>query len=144
MDTTEYGFDALFIDEIREDFKCVVCHLVLRNPVQIMSCGHRFCSPCFDRMKDRAEQSQSPLVCPVDRELVSMKEVFPDRGISRTIGNLKVRCPNVEQGCVWVDDLRELNQHEQQCEYRVIPDESGLSFQKNGSDVILQQILSRL
>merc|ERR1711962_1948224 len=144
MDTTEYGFDALFIDEIREDFKCVVCHLVLRNPVQIMSCGHRFCSPCFDRMRDCAELSQAQLVCPVDRELVPMKEVFPDRGISRTIGNLKVRCCNVERGCDWVDDLRELNQHEKQCEYRVMSDSSGMPFQENGNDVILQQIISRL
>ena len=51
MDTMEeqYGFDADFVGEVPEFFKCVVCHLVLREPVQIMTCGHRFCKPCFGR-----------------------------------------------------------------------------------------------
>merc|ERR1712136_725636 len=84
------------------------------------------------------------MVCPVDREVVQMNEVFPDRGISRTIGNLKVRCVNVERGCEWVDDLRELNQHEEQCEYRVKLDHGDLSAQHRDNELILQQILSRL
>merc|ERR1712136_260945 len=120
MDSSEYGYDATFIEEIREEYKCVVCHLVLRNPLQIMSCGHRFCARCFDRIKLHAERNGIQLLCPIDRESVSARDVFPDRGIARTIGNLKVKCGNVEQGCAWVDDLRELADHEERCEFKVI------------------------
>ena len=46
----EYGFEATFLDDIPEDIKCAICHLVLKDPLQLQ-CGHRFCTPCFDRMK---------------------------------------------------------------------------------------------
>ena len=39
----QYGIDANFISEVADYLKCVVCHLVMRQPVQIMTCGHRFC-----------------------------------------------------------------------------------------------------
>ena len=32
----QYGFDACFISEVPDYLKCVVCHLVLRQPIQIM------------------------------------------------------------------------------------------------------------
>ena len=47
----QYGFDANFISDVHEYLKCVVCHLVFRKPIQIMKCGHRFCDPCFERVK---------------------------------------------------------------------------------------------
>ena len=47
----QYGFDACFISEVPDYLKCVVCHLVLRQPIQIMKCGHCFCEPCFERLK---------------------------------------------------------------------------------------------
>ena len=47
----QYGIDANFISEVADNLKCVVCHLVMRQPVQIMTCGHRFCKPCFERIK---------------------------------------------------------------------------------------------
>ena len=37
----EYGHDEDFVDAPSEYVKCVVCHLVLKDPVQIMQCGDR-------------------------------------------------------------------------------------------------------
>ena len=47
----QYGFVATFISEVPEDLKCTLCQLVLRQPIQIMKCGHRFCEACFERTK---------------------------------------------------------------------------------------------
>ena len=47
----QYGFHANFISEVSEYLKCVVCYLVLRKPMQIMTCEHRICEPCFERIK---------------------------------------------------------------------------------------------
>ena len=47
----QYGFDATFILDVPDYLKCTVCQLVLREPIQIMDCGHRFCQPCFERIK---------------------------------------------------------------------------------------------
>ena len=52
----DHGYDAEFVPEVSEFLKCVVCHMVLRNPIQIMNCGHRFCHPCFERIKNYSIQ----------------------------------------------------------------------------------------
>ena len=114
----KHGYDATFVSEVADELRCVICHLVLREPVQIMACGHRFCAQCFQRMKHHSQQYNSTLVCPVDRDPVSLGEVFANRAASRTVGNLKVRCGNHQQGCEWVDDLRDLQTHEGTCNYR--------------------------
>ena len=51
----QYGFDANFISEVQDYLKCVVCHLVLRQPIHIMRCGHCFCEPCFERLKSYSQ-----------------------------------------------------------------------------------------
>ena len=72
---TQEGYEACFVEKVGEDFKCILCHLVLRNPVQIMSCGHRFCANCFQRFVEYKEQSNVQLECPIDRKHVKPEEV---------------------------------------------------------------------
>ena len=107
------GYDVNFTTEIPQELKCVICHLVLREPVQIMTCGHRFCSVCFEQFKTHTQTAAVQLLCPVDRAPITPAHVFPDRGASRTIGNMKVQCRN--RGCTWTDDLRNLDAHEGTC-----------------------------
>ena len=63
----QYGFDADFTSEVPDYLKCSVCHLVLRDPIQILKCGHRFCKPCFERMEG---------YCPIDMEAIDLNKVF--------------------------------------------------------------------
>lgn len=48
MALTESGFDFLFVNDVSDELICVVCHLVLKEPVQ---CGHRLCKSCFNQIK---------------------------------------------------------------------------------------------
>ena len=50
------GYDLDFVSEVPEEFICCVCHLTLKEPVQIEDCGHRLCKTCFSQMKDQAEK----------------------------------------------------------------------------------------
>ena len=54
----QYVFDTYFVSEVPDYLKCVVCHLVLRQPIQIMKCGHRFCEPYFERLKGYSRHMQ--------------------------------------------------------------------------------------
>jgi len=132
------GYDVHFTSEIPQELKCVICHLVLREPVQIMTCGHRFCTVCFEQFKTHTQRTAQTTVveirCPVDRAPILPDHVFPDRGVSRTIGNLKVQCGNRDRGCAWTDDLRDLREHERTCGFNV----------SQGSEDAIKQILSRL
>ena len=41
------GYDYEFTSEVPEDWECLVCHLTLKDPVQIVGCGHRLCNICM-------------------------------------------------------------------------------------------------
>lgn len=56
MALLEGGYDLDFVDEVPEEFTCCVCHLTLKEPVQIEDCGHRLCKTCFSELKDQAER----------------------------------------------------------------------------------------
>ncbi len=41
------GYDTdRFVPEVEEKFKCPICMMVLRNPIQT-HCGHRYCHSCL-------------------------------------------------------------------------------------------------
>jgi len=48
------GFDVEFVDETKTDtITCNICHLILREPVQGIPCGHRFCGSCIEKFHKR-------------------------------------------------------------------------------------------
>ena len=40
------GYEYEFVEEIPDDWECLVCQLPLKDPVQIEKCGHRLCEIC--------------------------------------------------------------------------------------------------
>ena len=114
----QYGYDDnLFISETQEYVHCVVCTLVLRDPIQILCCGHKFCTVCFERIKTHAMRNNTDILCPIDREVVDLNEVRPDVAVERIVGNLLVKCPEHDNGCDWTGDLRVLEDHIFKCQY---------------------------
>ena len=51
----DVGYDVEFVDErVKEDdIECVICRLILRDPVQTQKCGHRFCKICIQKFHQR-------------------------------------------------------------------------------------------
>ncbi len=45
-----HGHDEIFDPPVSEDYKCPICIMVLRNPVQTL-CGHRFCADCINNTR---------------------------------------------------------------------------------------------
>ena len=61
----QFGYDVTFVGEDettsvrnpsqnefagginKDDITCAICHLILREPVQAVKCGHRFCTNCI-------------------------------------------------------------------------------------------------
>jgi len=120
------GYDVAFVSETPEYSRCSVCRLVLRDPVLIITCGHKFCSPCFVRLKYHCSsttvaamspEEDAKLCCPIDRNIIDVTKVCKEFGLQRTIGCLKVKCGNLLQGCLWQGELSDLEEHEQQCKH---------------------------
>ena len=44
------GYDYEFVSKVPEVWECLVCHLALKDPVQIVGCGHRLCNICMESL----------------------------------------------------------------------------------------------
>ena len=139
----QYGIDANFTTDVPDYVKCVACLLVLRNPLQFLECGHKICTLCFGHLKKHAEDNNTPICCPVDREEVQLQQVVPDNGANRIVGNLRVKCWEVDRGCAWSGDLRDLKQHHVQCEY-VVKEEGACQNDGEDGKVLLKSLLLRV
>lgn len=41
------GYGLKFVDKVRKRHQCPLCHLPIKDPVQITTCKHRFCDDCL-------------------------------------------------------------------------------------------------
>ena len=44
------GYEYEFVDEVSDSQKCPVCLWPMRDAVQTLECGHRFCKDCLQRI----------------------------------------------------------------------------------------------
>ena len=83
--------------------ECPICRLLLRDPYQAMCCGTSFCHSCTQQVKAGNN------VCPWCRE--GNFEVTPNKGLNRSIKQLNVFCTHRKDGCKWIGELAELQNH---------------------------------
>ena len=52
---SESGYDVDPVEPVVQvsRYKCQICLLILRDPVQLSECGHRFCRLCIDEYVKR-------------------------------------------------------------------------------------------
>ena len=44
------GYNYEFTSNVPEYYECLVCQLTLKDPVQIVGCGHRLCNICMESL----------------------------------------------------------------------------------------------
>ncbi|XP_028257104.1 TNF receptor-associated factor 6 [Parambassis ranga] len=107
------GYDVEFDPPLERKYECPICLMALRNAIQTR-CGHRFCKSCIEKsIRDTGQR------CPVDNEVLSEDQLFPDNFAKREILSLTVRCPN--SGCTYKMELRNLENHLDQCQFATAP-----------------------
>uniref|UniRef100_A0A8B9H3Z0 TNF receptor-associated factor n=1 Tax=Astyanax mexicanus TaxID=7994 RepID=A0A8B9H3Z0_ASTMX len=96
----QQGYDVDFDPPLESKYECPICLMGLRSAVQT-PCGHRFCNCCIRKsIRDTGQK------CPVDNEVLTEDQLFPDNFAKREILSLTVRCRNV--GCMEKMELRHL------------------------------------
>jgi len=48
---TGYDVELVGQSDLKENSGCVICLHILREPMQAVPCGHRFCKVCSEKLK---------------------------------------------------------------------------------------------
>ncbi|XP_052821939.1 TNF receptor-associated factor 2 isoform X1 [Octopus bimaculoides] len=123
-----YAIEILCLDgkSVPDHFKCPVCHLIFRDPIQRM-CGHRFCKNCFEGLpqdsicekclEDVSNESDS--IDPTISMLISKNEqpYTPDYYLRKELDKHPAQC--LYPGCSWKGKFKDYKQqHSRNCEWR--------------------------
>ena len=97
----EVGYDCDFYDLPPKAVQCdcPVCMLVLRDPHQVSCCGYSYCRSCVERVN----------TCPTCN--ARHFDVFRDKRLKRSLNDFRVFCVHKSEGCEWVDELGQLDNH---------------------------------
>ena len=114
--------DYKFAQEVPKDLACSICLNVLQEPQMVNCCEKKFCMNCLLKWK---ESNESCALCRSD-EFTHMHA----KATSRQINNLKVYCPNSQNGCQATPAIKDCELHLSQdnpdgCLYIMLPCPNG-------------------
>lgn len=71
----EFGYEVDDITKISEKYRCIICSLVIRDPIQLTECGHRSCRECIQNQASL--DTEEGIICPVEdcHEVTEKKQV---------------------------------------------------------------------
>lgn len=107
------GHDADFVSPLSEDLTCPICQLALKEP-RLTNCGHLFCEACLTAL---AESSLGLFSCPICRTNLWKHHIYPDNNTKRHVLDLMIKCHQKDNGCDWVGELRQREQHNGVCQF---------------------------
>uniref|UniRef100_A0A3Q2UFM3 TNF receptor-associated factor n=1 Tax=Fundulus heteroclitus TaxID=8078 RepID=A0A3Q2UFM3_FUNHE len=110
------GFDYKFLEKPKRRFQCPLCSKAMREPVQVSTCGHRFCDTCLQEFL-----SEGVFKCPEDQLPLDYAKIYPDPELEQQILALPIRCIHSEEGCRWTGQMKQLQGHFSTCAFNVIP-----------------------
>lgn len=103
--------------EIGDDMICPVCQTGLVEPYST-ECGHTFCRQCIETAMKHLVESNEPMRCPVDREILERSAVAAPLVVKCMVDDLVVKCPFVARGCKWQSQRWLLDSHfHNECNY---------------------------
>lgn len=123
------GYTSDFVDDIPEDFYCLLCHHVARDPHIASCCGEHFCHTCIAPF---LEEKQPCPTCSAEKFTTLLNVKY-----QRKFLQLNVYCSLKERGCQWVGLLSALDKHldsiEGDCQFidTSCPNECGQKVAKN-------------
>ena len=109
----KYGYDdSRFEKEVDENFHCLICYNVLKEPRTCRNNEHLFCLACITRyLKLNSE------TCPECSEYLSVGTLRRPRVVCNYLSKQKINCDYASRGCSEFIFLEELDTHVKNCGY---------------------------
>ena len=105
------GYDEKrFVTTISQNFLCLICFNVLKDPVLCPRNQHCFCRGCITKHLENFRR------CPTCAdELTEETLIEPPRMVKDYLNELTIRCVYHDRGCEKIVQLQHLDQHEDSC-----------------------------
>ena len=107
------GYEEDLVEQLSKDYECPVCLLLLRDPHLTQCCGTHFCESCIKPVAFGSDK------CPMCTQKIGT--LMLNKRMQRSVGDLKIFCPNKADGCQWEGELRYKQDHlDQQCQFILV------------------------
>ena len=105
------GYDEeRFATTVNQNFLCLICFNVLREPVLCPRNHHCFCRACITK---HLENSRRCPTCTDELTVETLAE--PQRMVKDILNELKIHCIYFDRGCQEIPQLQHLDNHEATC-----------------------------
>ncbi len=129
----QYGFEEdRFEQAVSQNFQCIICTNVLRDPVMCRENQHLYCRACITR---HLANFQTCPTCMQELNVETLMEA--PRAVTNFLSELTIRCDFHDRGCLALIELRELEKHVKECGFApVVCSNEGCEFVANQRDLI--------
>mgnify|MGYP002803860484 FL=1 len=127
------GFDEeRFVSKVNQNFLCLICLSVLRDPVLCPKNHHCFCRSCITRHLENSQR------CPTCADNLTVRTLAePQRVLKDVLNELNIHCIHKNRGCENVVQLQHLERHEATCGFMpVVCSNQGCDVTVNKRDLI--------
>ena len=105
------GYDeARFAITVNQNFLCLICFNVLKEPVMCSRNQHCFCRACITK---HLQNSQRCPTCANELTVETLAE--PQRMVKDYLNELPIHCVHINRGCQEIVQLQHLDRHEATC-----------------------------
>ena len=103
--------DERFEKTVDQNFHCLICYNVLKDPVMCRRNGHCFCRGCItEHLRRNAHRCPT---CADELTVETLAEV--PRFVKNYLNELSIRCDHYERGCRELVQLQNLQRHVAEC-----------------------------
>ena len=129
----QYGFEEeRFEQAISQNFHCIICTNVLRDPVMCRENQHLFCRACITK---HLTYSQTCPTCMQKLRIDTLTQA--PRAITNFLCELKIRCDFYDRGCLVLIELGDLKNHLKECGFApVVCSNEGCELEVNQRDLV--------
>ena len=129
----QYGFEEeRFEQAVSQNFHCIICTNVLRDPVMCRENQHLFCRACITRHLTNFQ------TCPTCMQKLRIDTLTQaPRAVNNFLCELKIRCDFYDRGCVVLIELGDLENHLKECGFApVVCSNEGCELEVNQRDLV--------
>ena len=78
------------INDIKDQYTCLICQNIYTNPIKIAKCGHNMCNDCINNYL----LTQTNINCPMCRVPFQKSDIILDQNLNNEMNNKIVKCDN--------------------------------------------------